>query len=67
MNQEVSEKHAITMLECMLYVVNNRGYDELNITEPEKAVYEAMHDFSANTIREWKEQRNRVAELKSVI
>ena len=67
MTQEISEENAMTMLECMLFVVNNHGYDELNISEPEKAVYEAMHSFSVNTIKEWKEQRNRVVELKSVV
>ena len=67
MTQEISEEHAITMLECMLFVVKNHGYSELNISEPEKAVYEAMHNFSANTIAEWKEQRQRIIELKSVV
>jgi len=67
MNQEISEKHAITMLECMRYIADNRLYDALMIPEPEEAVYAAALQFSENMFNAWKEQRNRVAELKHVV
>ena len=66
-DQLITERDAETMLECMLYVIENNAYDELSIPDPEKRVYEGMRSFSVNTISGWKELRSRVAELKSVV
>jgi hypothetical protein len=58
--QQIGQEESRTMLECVQYVIDNNAYDELNIPEPRRRVYEAMRAFSVNTTEAWEEERKEV-------